>query len=222
VKILAPAIASLVLGTTSLSIGIDALEEPARAEAGLAAAMPEVAVERFPLGDPIPFPVPHIAPARLRVEGLDRRLLCDVQPFDEQGAPIPAAFEAIGRAFSAKSGHAVDMDPRLIEILVTLSQAFGGATLTLVSGHREAGYGTRKSSHHVAGQAADVYIRGVKLRDLRDAAIRLGARGVGLYPSFLHVDARDDEPYYWSGANRRRYRPPHARPHGRPAHARRR
>jgi hypothetical protein len=204
------AVVSVLLGGTSFALEWnDALAgDAARAEVGLAAAMPRVEVERFPLGEAIPMPRPVIAPARLRVEGLDRSLLCDVQPFDDNGAPIPAAFETIGRAFSARSGHTVAIDPRLVEILLTLSLAFDGRPLTLVSGHREAGYGTRKSSHHTRGLAADVLIRGVKVRELRDAAIRLGAGGVGLYPSFVHVDARDDEPYYWSGHGRRRYRPP--------------
>ena len=45
-------------------------------------------------------------------------------------------------------------------------------------------------SLHVKGQAIDIRIPGVKLEELRDAALALGAGGVGYYPDsdFVHVD----------------------------------
>ena len=50
--------------------------------------------------------------------------------------------------------------------------------------------GVAEHSQHVLGKAIDIRIEGVDLSNLRDAALDLGAGGVGYYPvsSFLHVD----------------------------------
>ena len=48
--------------------------------------------------------------------------------------------------------------------------------------------------------AADIAIAGVTSRELHKKVMELGeARGVGLYPHFVHVDVRDDAPYRWGG-----------------------
>lgn len=177
-----------------------------RARVGLTTSLPEVEVDKFPLGEPFPVPRPTFEPARLRMVRLDNSPLCDVQPFDEHGDPIPEAFEVIEKAFASRSGAATPIHPRLVEILVTLSAAFGDKPLKLVSAHREPGAGTKKTSYHVRGMAADVTIQGVSVHDLRDAAVRLGAWGVGVYPSFVHVDARTDRPYTWVGSTYARWR----------------
>lgn len=177
-----------------------------RARVGLTTSLPEVEVERFPLGEPFPVPQPTFPAARLRMVRLDNSPLCDVQPFDEHGDPIPEAFEAIEKAFAARSGATAPVHPRLVEILMTLSAAFDDKPLKLVSAHREPGAGTKKTSYHVQGMAADVTIQGESVHDLRDAAVRLGAWGVGVYPSFVHVDARTDRPYTWVGSTYARWR----------------
>jgi hypothetical protein len=180
-------------------------DEP-KARLGLTASLPAVDVSRFPLGEPFPMPQAELEPARLRMVALDGTPLLDVRPFDGQGNPIPEAFSAIERAFAARSGATTAIDPRLVELLVTLSAAFDGKPIKLVSAHREKGAGTRKTSYHVKGMAADILIEGVKVHDLREAALRLGAGGVGVYPSFVHVDSRKDEPYSWVGSTYARWR----------------
>ncbi len=47
-----------------------------------------------------------------------------------------------------------------------------------------------KHSLHMDGKAIDIRLPGVALADLRDAAMSLGAGGVGFYASedFVHVD----------------------------------
>lgn len=177
-----------------------------KARAGLTAALPEVDVAKFPLEDPFPVPRPELPKARLRMVSLDGEPLLDVQPFDRYGDPIPEAFEKIERAFASRRGATTAIDPRLVELLVTLSGAFEGKPIKLVSAHREPGAGTKKTSYHVKGMAADIAIQGVKVHDLRDAALRLGAWGVGVYPTFVHVDARTDQPYTWVGSTYRRWR----------------
>ncbi len=190
-------------GTVASADGPD--DEVAYAHAGLTAALPKVEVERFPLGEVFPVPRPGIAPERLRMVALDGSPLLDVQPFDAHGEPRPAAFRAIEQAFASRSGASTAIDPRLVELLMQLSLAFDGAPIKLVSAHREAGSGTKRTSFHVRGMAADVAIQGVSVYELRDAALRLGAWGVGLYPSFVHIDARTDRPYTWVGSAHARW-----------------
>ena len=181
-------------------------EEATAAVAKVGLAPPPVDLERFPRPGPAPLPMPRLPQPHLVVEKLDGSPLLDVVPFDEHGEPVAAAFEQIAAAFQSRGGHRVDIDPRLVELLIMLSRAFDDRPIALVSAHREAGRGTRKTSYHVKGMAADVAIRGVKILDLQKAAVRLGAAGVGYYPTFVHVDARKDVPYRWSGYSWRRWR----------------
>ena len=130
---------------------------------------------------------------------------------DAQGEPLPEAFVRINETFAARDGEQVPIDPRLIELLMSLSAAYDGQPVALVSGHRTPGRGTRRTSYHVKGMAADVAMRGVPVHDVRDVAVRLGAWGVGVYPKFVHIDVRRDQPYHWVGGRwprgwrRRRY-----------------
>lgn len=199
-------LAALALGALASLPRITRAQEPATAQVGLT-EVPEVDVSRFPLGDRMPVPMPELPQGRLRIESLDGELVLDVVPFDPHGSPIPEAFEAIRHTFRARNGDEVEIHPRLVELLITLSNAFDEQPITLVSAHRSPGAGTRKTSYHVRGMAADILIRGVKIQELRKAAVRLGALGIGVYPSFLHVDVRDDRPpYRWSAGGRRLWR----------------
>ncbi len=50
--------------------------------------------------------------------------------------------------------------------------------------------GVAKKSFHMKGQAIDIRLTDIKTSALRDAAIAIGAGGVGYYPTsdFLHID----------------------------------
>jgi uncharacterized protein YcbK (DUF882 family) len=50
--------------------------------------------------------------------------------------------------------------------------------------------GVAERSQHMLGKAIDVRVEGVGLRNLRNAALDVGAGGVGYYPvsNFVHVD----------------------------------
>jgi hypothetical protein len=197
---------ALVLGAIAFLPRITRAEELVTAQVGLT-EVPEVDVARFPLGDAIPVPMPELPQGRLRIESLSGELVLDVVPFDKHGEPIGEAFEAINHAFRARNDDEVRIHPRLVELLITLSNAFDERPITLVSAHRSPGAGTSKTSYHVRGMAADILIRGVKVQELRKAAVRLGALGIGVYPSFLHVDVRDDRPpYRWAGGSWRPWR----------------
>lgn len=55
---------------------------------------------------------------------------------------------------------------------------------------RNRSHGVAESSQHVLGKAIDIRLEGVDLSNLRNAALDVGAGGVGYYPvsNFVHVD----------------------------------
>lgn len=123
-----------------------------------------------------------------------------VMPFDQNGVPNGEAFAQI-RSFMRcrRSGHEIDMDPKLIAVLSRISQHFGDATLQVISGHRKPdGKATRETSQHAFGTAADIRVPGVSIETVRQAAKDLGAKGIGLYAKsqFVHVDVRA-KAYSW-------------------------
>jgi uncharacterized protein YcbK (DUF882 family) len=136
----------------------------------------------------------------LRLQALHLGETLSTRPFDDLLRPDPHAFADINHLMRCRvTGHQTDMDPRLIGILSQLSTIYG-RTLQLVSGHRSPGaLGTKETSQHTLGRAADIRIPGVTIGELKKVAIKLGARGVGLYPEkgFVHVDVRDKQRYYW-------------------------
>lgn len=142
----------------------------------------------------------------LRTLGGTARL--DVVPFDAEGALRPGVGDQLARLFGpialrlappgASDDELVPPDPQLVALLMRISAELDGAPITIVSGHRKAGRGTTRRSFHVRGMAADIAVTGHKPLEVRDAAIRAGAGGVGLYRAFVHVDVRE-EPYRWGG-----------------------
>lgn len=99
------------------------------------------------------------------------------------------------------SGTIGDMDPRLYDLLHAVHRLTGARRpYEVISGYRapatndtlrrSRGGGVAKHSLHMEGRAADVRLPGVRLSDLRDAALSLQAGGVGYYPDqdFVHVD----------------------------------
>jgi uncharacterized protein YcbK (DUF882 family) len=99
-----------------------------------------------------------------------------------------------------RSGEIHSIDRRLFDILYSLQQQTGAhGTFEVISGYRSpstnrqlrrTGNGVARNSLHTHGQAIDIRHSGVRLTDLRQAALGLRAGGVGYYPSsnFIHVD----------------------------------
>lgn len=190
-------VCALGAAVTTASLAATTRADDTMVELGLAAHTPRI--ERMPWArQPMPAPA-RLETPRLKIEMYDGTTLVDVVPFDAHGAPVRKAFDAISSALATSMGARTEVHPRLVELLLTLSLAFDGKPLVLVSGYREPGRGTRRTSYHACGMAADITIRGVKLRDLRAAALRLGATGIGHYPYYLHVDVRQDDTYRWGG-----------------------
>ncbi|MDD9947603.1 MAG: DUF882 domain-containing protein [Myxococcales bacterium] len=136
----------------------------------------------------------------LRVRSLHLGESIAVRPFDQNGDTNPQAFAAISKLWRCRfTGHEVPVDPHLIRLLTKLNDIYD-REIHLVSGHRTPNtVGTRPTSQHNAGTAADVRIPGVSARKLQGLARSLGARGVGLYTHkhFVHIDFRRKKKYFW-------------------------
>ena len=121
--------------------------------------------------------------------------------FWEGGRYVDDALSAVNhvlRDFRTGEVHAID--PRLLDLLDTLAKKTEAATpFQVVSGyrsprtnarlHRES-HGVAEHSLHMKGMAIDIRLAGVDLSRLHQAALSLGAGGVGYYPAsdFVHVD----------------------------------
>ena len=200
-RALLAALAALRVGVTGVLLGAVATAvwllatvlpgAPLALRGGMAMAAASVDV-------PLVVEEPPPAPGSLVLNRLATAEQIEVVPFDGYGVPRSEAFAELERFFQAGSGHVVPIDPLLVDLLMRIQKRVGDKPLTLVSGHREPGRGTSKKSFHVRGMAADIAVPGVGVQDLRRVALEVGAGGVGLYPAFIHVDARD-EPYRWVG-----------------------
>lgn len=106
------------------------------------------------------------------------------------------------------------IEPRLLTILSTVYDHYGGKQIEVLSGYRNQ---RRVSSNHYKGKASDIRIAGVHPKRLRDyvATLDTGGMGLGIYPrsGFVHVDIRPLPSYRWidysrSNPNSRDKQPP--------------
>jgi uncharacterized protein YcbK (DUF882 family) len=126
------------------------------------------------------------------------------------GSYVPGALaEAMRVMRDWRNGEEHVMDPRLFDALHAINARLEtNAPFQLISGYRSPrtnamlharSSGVAEHSQHTLGKASDVRVEGVDLRNLRKAALDVGAGGVGYYPvsNFVHVDvARVRE---WTG-----------------------
>lgn len=106
-----------------------------------------------------------------------------------------------------RSGEAIHMDHALLDQVHTLQQHLEHkGTIEIISGYRSPttnailarnSSGVAKKSYHMLGQAIDLRMPGVALKDLRKAALKMKAGGVGYYPNsnFVHLDT--GRPRFW-------------------------
>ncbi|MCU0676238.1 MAG: LysM peptidoglycan-binding domain-containing protein [Myxococcota bacterium] len=118
---------------------------------------------------------------------------------DSRGRPRSAARRRVGHLLRhRRTGGEHLPSSRLLELLVRVSDHFGGRAIHVLSGYRPPGGHTEESSHHTDGSAIDLRIPGVPNRDLRDFLRTLPDVGVGYYPnsSFVHFDVRSRSAYW--------------------------
>ncbi|HVW30700.1 MAG TPA: DUF882 domain-containing protein [Polyangiaceae bacterium] len=114
-----------------------------------------------------------------------------------RGKVLPRAQEAIEKMLASwRTGTIHDIDPRLIRLVVHVSDTFGGRPIRVVSGYREHSY--FEESKHKVGHAFDFSIPGVPNAVLRDYLRTLPNVGVGYYPNSTHVhlDVREASAYW--------------------------
>jgi uncharacterized protein YcbK (DUF882 family) len=125
--------------------------------------------------------------------------------FDEvyyaNGSYLPDALaEAMRVMRDWRTGDEHFIDPGLFDALHAIQgQLETPRPFQIISGYRSPktnamlrsrSNGVAEHSQHTIGKAIDVRVEGVDLARLRDAALALGAGGVGYYPisNFVHVD----------------------------------
>lgn len=120
--------------------------------------------------------------------------------FDGQ-AYIPEELARLNHFFRDYRANQVKrIDPRLFDQIFRLQLLLGNQKpIQLVSGYRSPltnrelrarSRGVAKQSYHTKGQAMDFHIEGVALANIRKAALKMRAGGVGYYPrsNFVHID----------------------------------
>lgn len=119
------------------------------------------------------------------------------QALDKQGNILPEARKRMHWMLAAwRTGKRIALAPRLLQLIVQVSDEFGGRAIRVVSGYREQSY-SRHSRHRV-GRALDFSIPGVPNSAIVDFLLTLPDTGVGYYPNSTHVhmDARSYRMYW--------------------------
>lgn len=100
------------------------------------------------------------------------------------------------------------IDEKLVEYLQNIRNYFG-KPLYITSGYRCDNYnktiGGAVGSRHSKGQAADIYIDGVKPAEIAKYAESIGVLGIGLYETdadgfFVHIDTRSTKSFWYGHA----------------------
>ena len=122
-----------------------------------------------------------------------------------------------------------DYDPAEFDLLHTLMGRLHrpAGVIDIVCGYRtpesnnylrtrSADTGVAEHSQHILSKAIDIQVPGVATLAIRNAALAIGAGGVGYYPTshFVHVDVGPVREWQFGG-RRARYRTATARRHGR-------
>lgn len=93
------------------------------------------------------------------------------------------------------------VDEKLIGYLQKIRNHFG-KSVRINSGYRceyhNKKVGGSSNSQHIKGRAADIVVSGIRPIEVAKYAESIGMKGIGLYPSFVHVDTRTTK-FYWCG-----------------------
>lgn len=116
-------------------------------------------------------------------------------PLTPRGNVRKLAHEQIQAVLATSDGHEHVIDHRLIQLLVRVSDTFGGRPIHVVSGFR---LKSPPKSRHRSGRAIDFTIPGVPNTVLRDYVKTFDQVGVGYYPNshFVHLDVRKQWTYW--------------------------
>ena len=128
-------------------------------------------------------------------------------PFWWNGAPHAnglAKLDWLMRDVNARQVRPIDL--RIYYLLALVQAEFGGQPILITSGYRtqatndwlrQQGIDAARNSFHLHGQAADITIPGVSPPRIAAFGSILGMGGVGVYPSFVHLDTGRQR--FWRG-----------------------
>ena len=106
------------------------------------------------------------------------------------------------KEFDCKCGKCKNtiIDSKLVNSLQLIRNHFGKSVI-INSGYRCAKHnkavGGAALSKHRFGMAADIRVQGVAPEDVAAYAEAIGLKGIGLYPSFVHIDTRRKKAYWY-------------------------
>lgn len=145
-------------------------------------------------------PLAPTAPRKVAFHNLHTGEKLDAVYF-EQGRYLPDALHAVNHLLrDYRTGDTHPIDPRLLDLLDAVAARTGSRKpFQVISGYRSPktnammharSEGVASHSLHMKGMAIDIRLVDGTLPHLHDAALNLGAGGVGYYPTsdFVHVD----------------------------------
>jgi len=138
----------------------------------------------------------------------------EVRVLDKKQRLVPATLPQFARFLRSKSGADHPIDARLVTLVATVSDHFGGREVNVVSGFRPYSPSQySRHSNHNEGRAIDFSIKGIANETVRDYCRTLHNVGVGYYPNslFVHLDVRESNAYwvdYAAPGQAPRYRAP--------------
>jgi len=145
-------------------------------------------------------PLAPAAPRKVALHVLHTGEKLDALYYDK-GAYVPDALHAVNHALrDFRTGDVHMIDPRLLDLLDAVSQRTGSRDpVQVICGYRSPKTNAMLHEHseevaahslHLKGQAMDIRLADAALPHLHDAALKLGAGGVGYYPrsDFVHID----------------------------------
>ena len=102
---------------------------------------------------------------------------------------------------SCKCCRVSKCDPKLYDLLELIRKILGNKPLHVNSAYRclehNTKIGSKDTSQHVKGTAADIKVTGEEQEILIDMWNDGFIQGLGLYNTFTHVDIRDSEQAFW-------------------------
>lgn len=91
----------------------------------------------------------------------------------------------------ADGSKEIAVDHELVQLLQKLRDQLG-KPVVVSSGFRTVTYNKKcggiSNSHHLTGKAADIKVAGMTPLAVAQAADKIGFKGIGVYPTFTHVD----------------------------------
>ena len=107
----------------------------------------------------------------------------------------PALRARVERMLQSRAGQIHMIHPRLVRVLPTISNRFGGRRITVLSGYRpHRGGRDEPRSRHAMGYAVDLRVEGVGLRAVWEFCRTIPNVGCGLSTrgNFVHIDVRTE------------------------------